>query len=577
MILQTKTKQNLLTQYSAKELNSAITTELNQWQTENKVQRLWQSDATLWTNAGESSWTGWLNLPQDKQEIFRIHSLAQEIHALNATDIVVLGMGGSSLCPAMLADTFGKIGTYPRLHVLDSTDPDEIHHIQNNIDLKNTFFIVSSKSGTTLEPNIFKDYFYSQLQIALKTEEVGHRFIAITDPGTALEKLAIKENFKAIFYGIPSVGGRYSALSNFGMVPLGLMGIPVEEFLNNVNAMYEACSPISLVENNPGVVLGIVLGIAAKHGKDKVTLIASPGIHALGAWLEQLIAESTGKVGKGLIPIDQEPLGDPNVYGEDRVFAYIRLESEPDYKQDRAIDTLEEAGFIVIRLHVADKMHLGAELFRWEIAIAVAGSIIGINPFDQPDVEESKILALRFTTEYEKTQRFTESKPFFSAEGISLYTYDEILNTLKLEGAPTLENYFRSFLQLAQKNDYVNFSAFIAMFDQYAVLLQKSRLLIRNATLLATCLGFGPRFLHSTGQDYKGGPNTGLFFQITADHKNDLPVPGHHYTFGLVIDAQAQADFTVLAQRKRRILRVHFDEEVEKGLKTLFEIFSRIL
>lgn len=569
----------LATHYFAGQLQTDIQSELINWQHQNKVQRLWSSDPTLWTNSDENHWTGWLDLVNHRGHIPRIIELTRELQKLNASDIVVLGMGGSSLCPAMFAQIFGKIDHFPRLHVLDSTDPTQIEYLQKHINLKQTYFIVSSKSGTTLEPNIFKDYFYNQLQKALDKREVGERFIAITDPYTQLDKLARTEYFRAVFYGVPSVGGRYSALSNFGMVPLGLMGANVEHFLIYTGMIQKMCLPSVPAEHNPAVILGVTLGMCAKHGKNKVTFIVSPAIYSLGAWLEQLIAESTGKEGKGLIPIDQEPLGDPSVYGHDRVFAYIRLESNPDPEQDEAIDRLEKAGFVVIRTHVVDKMHLGCELFRWEMATAVAGSIIGINPFNQPDVEASKKLALQFTEEYEKTGQFETPAPFYSDQGLELFASSKIQKDLqqKLSSTANLSDYLRAFLKLADKNDYINFSAFIAMLEENQFQLQKSRVLLRNKTQLATCMGFGPRFLHSTGQDYKGGPNTGLFFQITANHKHDIPVPDHNYTFGFVINAQAQADFTVLGQRDRRVLRIHLGDDVDKGLHLLYDVFQRAL
>jgi hypothetical protein len=340
--------------------------------------------------------------------------------------------------------------------------------------------------------------------------------------------------------------------------------------------MHTACSPAALAKDNPGVILGVILGVCANHGKDKVTLITSPDIHALGAWLEQLLAESTGKKGKGLIPVNQEPLGDPSVYSNDRVFVYIRLETNPVSEQDSAMQTLEQAGFIVVRLSVTDKMHLGAELFRWEIATAVAGSIIGINPFNQPDVEESKVLALQYTSQYEKTGQLEQPNAFFSENGISLFTDESHLHELSktLTGKPSLEAYLRAFLKLAKQHDYVDLSAFIAMTEDYTHLLQESRVAIRDQKKLATCLGFGPRFLHSTGQAYKGGPNTGVILQITADHEEDIAIPDHHYTFGLVITAQAQADFNVLVKRSRRVLRVHLGLEVHAGLQCLRELIK---
>lgn len=567
------------TEFSAPLEMDAIAHELKRFHDENKVQRLWAHDATLWTNTDESDWMGWLNVAAEKNEIPRIETLANELKAFGFTHLVVLGMGGSSLCPAMLAKTFGKIADYPQLHILDSTDPLQIRHLEKNLDLQKTFFIVSSKSGTTLEPTIFKDYFYARLQSVLNKQAVGDRFIAITDPDTALAKLANQGQFKALFYGVQSIGGRYSALSNFGMVPAGLMGINIKAFLRSVKPMQEACSQNVLTQSNPGVVLGVILGVCAQAGKDKVTLIVSPEIHSLGAWLEQLLAESTGKDGKGLIPVDQEPLGSPTVYGLDRVFVYIRLDSQPSREQDQKIQIIEQAGFVVVRLHLADKMHLGAEFFRWEIATDVAGNILEIDPFNQPDVEESKVLTLQLTDQYEKNGQWSEPTPFFAVEGLALLTDDKNKNEIKqhLVGEPSLSGYLRAHLNRIKPGDYVNLSAFIEMSDENTDWLQKSRVLIRDHIKVATCLGFGPRFLHSTGQVYKGGPNTGVFLQITADHPDDIPIPDHQFSFGLVIKAQADADFAVLTERSRRILRIHLGKEVQQGLKQLRDLIQEAL
>jgi transaldolase/glucose-6-phosphate isomerase len=571
--------QQLATQFSADAYTDMILTELAVWQSENKVKRLWDSDASLWTNTDEAKWTGWLDVAVEKKEISRIDALATEIKAEGFVDIVLMGMGGSSLCPAMMANTFGKIEGYPHLHILDSTDPLQILHLEEQIDLKKTLFIISSKSGSTLEPNIFKAYFYARLQTVLNKMDVGDNFIAITDPGTVLDEMAKKERFRAIFYGVPSIGGRYSALSNFGMVPSGLMGVNVKHFLHHVDAMHDACSPTVLAKNNPGVVLGVILGVCALQGKNKVTLITSSAILSLGAWLEQLLAESTGKKGKGLIPVDREPLGPPSVYSDDRVFVYIRLTSKPDLDQDRAVEALEQAGGVVVRLNLGDKIHLGAELFRWEMATAVAGSIIGINPFNQPDVEESKVLSAQLTSQYEKNKQLTQLSPFFSEEGMALYTDDAhvSLMTQHLVGAPSIASYLKAHLNQLTKGDYVDLSAFIEMSVEHTALLQQSRVCIRNNKKVATCLGFGPRFLHSTGQVYKGGPNTGVFLQITTNHDEDIQIPNHLYTFGLVITAQAQADFTVLVKRSRRALRVHLEKDVQEGLQRLFEFIQKAL
>lgn len=569
-------------QFVASNIQNAVEQELANWKNENKIQRLWEGDALLWTNSDESQWLGWLEeAVRELSDVARIEKLATEIKSEHFEHLVVLGMGGSSLCPAMMAKTFGRIENYPQLHVLDSTDPQQISHLEDSLDLKKTLFIVSSKSGSTLEPNIFKQYFYTRLQTVLKKSDVGDRFIAITDPGSKLEAIAKKDQFRAIFHGIPSIGGRYSALSNFGMVPAGLMGVPVRDFLFYAEQMAKACS-LATPQDNPGVLLGVILGVCQRLGKDKVTLIVSSDVQALGAWLEQLLAESTGKEGKGLIPIDQEPLGDPQSYGSDRLFVYIRLEDAADDKEDHAMMALEQAGHVVVRLNLANKQQLGGELFRWEIATAVAGSIIGINPFNQPDVEESKVLAVQLMTEYQKTGKIESPNLICSRDEIKLLADDineeEIrdlltkdLSSNKQTHEPSIEAVLLAHFSRVKPGDYVNLSAFIEMSDQHTELLQQSRILIRDKMKIATCLGFGPRFLHSTGQDYKGGPNTGVFLQITAEHAKDIPIPGLDYTFGLVIDAQAEGDLNTLVKRKRRVLCVHLGKNVAQDLQKLYE------
>ncbi len=566
-------------EYSAGHLTDAIQAEIESWQNENKVQRLWGRDAGLWTNTDESQWMGWLDIAVENKEIPQIQNLAKQICDNDYSDVVVLGMGGSSLCPAMMADTFGQFKNYPRLHILDSTDPMQIRHLEKNIHLDKTLFIVSSKSGSTLEPNIFKKYFYAKVKHILGDKEAGKRFVAITDPHTTLEKMAQNENFNAIFNGVPSIGGRYSALSNFGMVPSGLMGVDIKKFLHHAELMRAACDPSVPVRNNSALALGVIMGICARHGKNKVTIIASPAIHSLGSWLEQLLAESTGKNGLGIVPIDQEPLGNPDVYGDDRVFVYVRLQHSSDHEQDTKIEKLKQAGFVVVMLTVPDQMHLGAELFRWELATAVAGSVIGINPFNQPDVEDSKVLTAKLTDQYEKTGKLPQLAPFFSADGVSLFTDEKNQRAVEanLHGNPSLTDYLRAHLNRVKQNDYVNLSAFIEMSSEHTEMLQQICVSIRDRKKVATCFGFGPRFLHSTGQAYKGGPNEGVFLQITADVMEDLAVPGHSYTFGTVIAAQAEGDFTVLTQRERRILRVHLGKDVANGLKQLQKIIQEAL
>jgi transaldolase/glucose-6-phosphate isomerase len=449
-----------------------------------------------------------------------------------------------------------------------------VRAFEKKVDLAKTLFIVSSKSGTTLEPNIFKQYFFERVKQTIGGEKAGSHFIAVTDPGSHLEKEAEADKFRYVFHGVPSIGGRYSALSNFGIVPASAMGLDVGKFLDRTEEMIEACAASVPVEKNPGVMLGIILGTAAKSGRDKVTIITSPAISDLGAWLEQLLAESTGKQGKGIIPVDREHLGAPAVYGGDRIFAYLRLESGPDADQDAKVAALEKSGQPVIRISVGDTYDLGQEFFRWEIATAVAGSIIGINAFNQPDVEASKVETRKLTNEYEKAGALPAEKPFFEQAGIKLFADSKNAGAL---GNGNFAGHLRAHLDRLRPGDYFALLAYIEMNPAHEALLQEIRHAIRDSKQVATCLGFGPRFLHSTGQAYKGGPNTGVFLQITCDDANDLPVPGQKYTFGVVKAAQARGDFQVLADRGRRALRVHLGKDVELGLSELLSVVAKAL
>ena len=552
------------------DLLRAVEATLDDWDRERKVARLWARDATLWTNNDEDKWLGWLHIADEQRKtIKRFTNFAAEVKDAGFADVLLLGMGGSSLCPEVLTKSFGRIDGYPRLHVLDSTDPAQIKTRAGQIDLANTLFFVSSKSGTTLEPNIFKQYFYDRAQQAVGADEVGNRFVAITDPGSKLRAEAETERFRKIFLGVPSIGGRYSALSDFGLAPAAAMGIDLAQFLDRTIPMVRACGNAS-AKNNPGVILGAILGVAHNHGRDKITILASEGIYDLGAWLEQLLAESTGKNGKGLIPVDREPLGGREAYFDDRVFVHLRMNAAADGSQDSAIDALADAGHPVLTITLGDVYDLGQEFFRWEIATAVAGSIIGINPFDQPDVEASKVATRKLTTEYEQKGSLPAESAFFEAEGIKLFANAENEAAIKngLQEA-SLTGYLKAHLQRLQTNDYCALLAYTEMNELHESLLQQSRAAVRDRKHVATCLGFGPRFLHSTGQAYKGGPDTGVFLQLTCDDPEDLNVPGQKYTFGVVKAAQARGDFEVLNERGRRALRVHLGTDVAAGLKKL--------
>jgi transaldolase/glucose-6-phosphate isomerase len=431
--------------------------------------------------------------------------------------------------------------------------------------------VVSSKSGSTLEPNIYKQYFFDQVKQVVGADKVGSRFIAITDPGSKMQKVAEGDKFRHIFHGLPSIGGRYSALSNFGMIPASLMGIDVAKFLEQTKKMVDASSASVPVDQNAAVVLGLILGTAAKQGRDKITIITSPGVSDLGAWLEQLIAESTGKQGHGIIPVDREALGVPGIYGNDRVFAYLRHGASADKNQDSAVAALGQAGQPVLQIALDDIYNLGQEFFRWEIATAVAGAVIGINAFNQPDVEASKVVTRELTSAYERTGSLPSEDPALTDGSIKLFTDPKNADALaKAAGADkTLGGYLRAHLGRIHSGDYFCLLAYIEMNDAHEAALQKMRHAVRDKNRVATCLGFGPRFLHSTGQAYKGGPNSGVFLQVTCDDANDIPVPEQKYTFGTVKAAQARGDFQVLAERGRRALRVHLSGDLQSGLSKL--------
>jgi transaldolase/glucose-6-phosphate isomerase len=552
-------------------LAAGVQRSLTEWHEQGNVRRLWQRDASLWTGKDEARWLGWLGITNDQLgHIQRFTQIADAARTARFSDVVLLGMGGSSLCPDVMRMTFGKTHSFPELHVLDSTDPAQVKACEDTIDLRRTLFIVSSKSGSTLEPNIFKQYFFDRVSAMVGPKEAGSRFIAITDPGSKMQQVAESDGFRRVFFGWPDIGGRYSALSDFGLVPAAIMGVDVAKFLDRTEEMVCACMPSVPVTENPGVVLGTIPGVAASQfGRDKVTIVPSAGIASLGAWLEQLIAESTGKEGKGLIPIDREALAKPEAYGRDRMFVYLKLGSEKS--QEDSVAALERAGHPVVRIALDDPYDLGEEFFRWEIATAVAGSILGIHPFDQPDVEASKTATRKLTAAYEERGALPEEVPVFEGDGVRLFTDERNATALAkgMSGRATLDGYLQAHLSRLNEGDYFALLAYLEMSEKHERALQTMRHRVRDAKHVATCVEFGPRFLHSTGQAYKGGPNTGVFLQITCDDAVDLSVPGQKYTFGVVKAAQARGDFAVLLARSRRALRVHLGADVAAGLERL--------
>ena len=555
-------------------LADAIARRLESWTADSSVARLWAKDASLWTGTGEDRWLAWLDvLPSQRAAIADRQLLADAVRADGFTDVLLLGMGGSSLGPEVIAAIIGSAPGAPRLHVLDSTDPAQVRRFDAEVELSRTLVIVASKSGSTLEPNIFKQHFFSRMQATVGAEQAGRHFVAITDPGSQLERVATEDGFRAIVHGVPEIGGRYSVLSAFGTVPAALIGIDLDRFLGEAEAMAAACRQAD-ASANPGVALGVVLGEAALAGRDKLTIVASPPIAALGAWLEQLVAESTGKQRKAIIPVDLEAPGAPRVYGDDRVFAYLRFAPEPDPDQDAFIDALHRSGQPVVRIDVADTHALAQEFFRWQIATAVAGAVLGINPFDQPDVEASKIKTKALTAAYEADGALPAETPLVADEIISLYA--DGANAAALGAASSVEAVLDRHLARIGHGDYFAVLAYLDMTHEHVAALQLLRHRVRDARRVATCLGFGPRFLHSTGQAYKGGPDSGVFLQVTCDDAVDLPVPGQRYTFGVVKAAQARGDFGVLSERGRRALRVHL-HDVEQGLAALDAMVARVL
>ena len=524
------------------------------------LKRMWTADPTFWTadKAHEKSIKsrlGWLRSPAlIRSKLGELTAFAVEVVAEGFTDAVLLGMGGSSLCPEVLGFTWPAQPGGLRLHVLDNTDPSAVARVDQQIAGRKTLFIVASKSGGTLEIQSFERHFWGQVLAASDGDvaRAGACFVAITDPATGLGKLAEEKRYRRVFVNPADIGGRYSALSYFGMVPAVLLRAPVEGILAASLDFAAASSAAVPPADNPGLRLGALLGSASKLGRDKMTLVISPEIESLGSWIEQLVAESTGKEGKGIVPIDREPLGAPEVYAGDRIFVYLRF-GEGDVQQDRAILALEGAGHPVVRIDLENREALGREFFRWEIATAIAGATLGVNPFDEPNVTEAKL-----------------------ATGALLAVY---ANEGKLPAAEeTCEvgdlNRIRAHLASATAGDYVAICAYFMHTDARDVLLTRLRVACRDRTHNATTVGYGPRFLHSTGQLHKGGPATGVFLQLTADVGQDLPIPGEGYSFGTLRNAQALGDLQVLRRRGRRVLRVHLGADIDGGLATLVGVLS---
>lgn len=547
------------------------------WRADGTVRRLWAHDTSVWSGADEDKWLGWLDiLDREKGRLADYKALAEEVRREGFTDALVLGMGGSSLGPEVLAETFGQQPGMPRLRIVDSTDPAQILRTEQAVELSRTLFIVSSKSGSTLEPNVFRDYFLARMKEVVGVEKAGRHFVAVTDPGSAMEKAAQADGFRAILHGEPQIGGRFSILSAFGLVPAAVMGLDLDAMVASAETMVTACGPDVPPEANPGVQLGLALGAAAEAGRDKVTLIADRQVKDFGAWAEQLIAESTGKNGLGLIPVDGELLGWPDAYGQDRLFIHLKLDGHDDHDHNVAFTALRVAGHPVIEIGLAQPSDLVQEFYRFEFATAVAGAVMGINPFDQPDVEASKIETRKLTDAYDRDGKLPTETPIWSGPGVDLYT--DARNADAIGQHDDLAGYVQAHLARAGQGDYVALLAYLDRDEANQGTLAAMRLAIRDQKKVATCVGFGPRFLHSTGQAYKGGPDSGVFLQITTEPAQDVAIPGRKASFAAVEAAQARGDFDVLSERGRRALRVHLKGgDVAGGLSLLGEAIGKAL
>ena len=507
------------------------------------ISRIWSGDHTVWKpdSTEISNRLGWLTVTDAmREQTPAMQALAQEVRDAGIRHVVLLGMGGSSLGPEVLRQTFGSAPGYPELIVLDSTVPGWVQSVTDAIDPAHTLFLVSSKSGSTTEPNMFYAYFRGLVEKAAGKDGAGQHFIAVTDAGTSLEKLAIDQGFRRVFANPPEIGGRYSVLSYFGLVPATLIGLDLSKLIDRADRMREETFSNVTVQENPGAWLGAVMGVLAQQGRDKLTLVTSPSIGSFGLWVEQLIAESTGKEGLGIIPVAGEPLTSPNHYGGDRLFVYLRLDGDNNDESDRAVQAIQESGQPLVRLNLMDKYDVGAEFFRWEMATAVAGSILGINPFDQPNVQAAKDMTDSVLGQFERSG---ELPPMEASSSLG------------------------DLLSQAGPGDYLVIMAYIRQTPQVDQALDDLRRKVTVRHGIATTMGYGPRFLHSTGQLHKGGPGSGLFLQLTGEHAHDLTIPGAPYTFGVLADGQAVGDLRALLASLRRAVRVDLGTNPEAAIR----------
>ncbi|HEU0176345.1 MAG TPA: bifunctional transaldolase/phosoglucose isomerase, partial [Blastocatellia bacterium] len=543
--------------------------ESEQW-----TRKICRKDASLWKQEEShqkviKNSLGWVTVPD------QLYEAADELAAFSARireggfkDVALLGMGGSSLCTEVFRRTFGKIPGYPELHVLDSTDPATILGFASEVDLPRTVFVVASKSGTTIEPLMFYKYFINEMR-KVKGDHAGENFLAITDPSTLMEAMATGDKFRRIFLNPADIGGRYSALSYFGMVPAALQGLDIKTLLDRAERAMHACAPAVPAADNPAARLGAIIGSLAAAGRNKLTLSTDPEISSLGLWIEQLVAESTGKEGKGILPVAGEALMSPDAYGDDRLFIHIAV-GMIDPEAENRLRAIEAAGHPVVRRVMNDTLDLGEEFYIWEMATAIAGAVLGINPFDQPNVQESKDNTKLLLEDFKRDGHLPEQTLAVEGSGLRVYCDDETIQALGKN--KTVEAFIAAHLKRVKPGDYIAMLDYIRETDENETLIQAVRTHLRDALRVATTTGYGPRFLHSTGQLHKGGDSSGVFIQITADDLKDAPIVGEPFTFGVLKQAQALGDFQSLASRDRRAIRVHLGADIAAGLKTLLEI-----
>jgi len=543
---------------------------------ENVARRIWERDASLWKTEPAhqiiiANSMGWLTVAQEMiRATDELREFAESIRDTGRFDhVMVCGMGGSSLCPEVLRKTFGRQQGFPELLVLDSTDPDAIAGFAKQMELEKCLFVIASKSGTTTEPLAFHKYWYHE--VASKSERPGDAFVAITDPGSQMAGTARAEGFRRIFLNQSDIGGRYSALSYFGMTPAALMGLDVKRLLERAAGMANACDASVSASENPGAQLGAIMAESARAGRDKLTIITDASLSAVGLWVEQLIAESTGKEGNGIVPVVGEPLGDASAYGNDRLFVSLAV-GKLDDEATSSFKALEDAGHPVVYRTLTNSYDLGAEFFLWEFATAFAAWRLKINPFDQPNVQDSKDATKALLEVFKQEAKLPEQSAIAADEQLTVFGDDRLRSEVSTSDSLLVAAVVRQHLARAKPGDYVAVLAYVEETKEIDEAIEALRNSVRQATNCATTTGYGPRFLHSTGQLHKGGPDSGLFIQLTAPDSTDLAVPGEPYSFSVLKEAQAQGDFESLLSHGRRAIRVDLGADVLSGLRKLKEL-----